>query len=262
MDFLREFFGYGGYERTPEGAYSWQHLLFVACFTLFTAAIAVSLGVRNRRRDEKTKNRALVAAAILIDGFEILKYVIICTRDGSFAPMRVSLPLFLCSIQLITIPIAAFAKGRLKEASLDFVLMFGFLGGVAGIIGAAQNFNAYPVLSFDNTVSAVTHCISLFASIYIAVSGMISMKKKNIWIVVSILMSFVLAAFIANGILDYNYMFLRFHDGTPYFLFYNLVGGNSILYPVTVIAAFFLYMALCYAIRFAIARKKSQIKKG
>ena len=82
MDFLREFFGYGGYERTPEGAYSWQHLLFVACFTLLTAAIAISLGVRNRRRDEKTKNRALVAAAILIDEF----------RKGVFGPLTIEYP--------------------------------------------------------------------------------------------------------------------------------------------------------------------------
>ena len=26
---MKEFFGIGGYQRTPEGAFSWQHLLFV-----------------------------------------------------------------------------------------------------------------------------------------------------------------------------------------------------------------------------------------
>ena len=44
------------------------------------------------------------------------------------------LPLFLCSIQLIAIPMAAFCKGRVKEACLDFVLTFGILGAVFGVL--------------------------------------------------------------------------------------------------------------------------------
>ena len=259
MNIFKEFFGYGGYTREPSGAYSPQHLVFVAAFTGLAVAAAVFFGLRNRKKDQKTKNKALVWAALLIDGFELLKYVIFITRAGSFSAMRTILPLFLCSIQLIAIPLAAFAKGRVKEASLDFVLLFGFLGGIAGIIGAAQNFNAYPVLSFDNVVSEITQSISLFSSLYIAISGMTSLKKKNIWIVTAILMSFVAAAFIANAALDYNYMFLRSHDGTPYVLFYNLVGGSKVLYPITVIAGFLVYMALCYAVYYLItARKKKK----
>ena len=256
MDLIREFFGYGGYKRTPEGAYSPQHLIFVAVFTVITVAAAVLLGIINRKKSEKSKNKVLIWAALLIDGFEILKYIIITTREGSISPMRTALPLFLCSIQLIAIPLAAFAKGRVKEASLDFVMIFGFLSGVVGIIGAAQNFNAYPVISFDNILSAINHSVSLFASLYILISGMTSMKKKNIWIVVSILLSFVAAAFIANALLDYNYMFLRNHDGTPYFLFYNMVGGNKVLYPITVIVAFLLYMTVFYAVYYLITRKR------
>ena len=65
---------------------------------------------------------------------------------------------------MIAIPLAAFSKGRLKEASLDFVFIFGLLGGVLGTVGAAQNYNAYPVLSFPNVVSGITHSLSGFAS--------------------------------------------------------------------------------------------------
>jgi len=262
MDLLREFFGYGGYQRTPEGAYSVPHLIFVACFTVAAVGAALLLGRRNRYRDMKTKNKVLIAAAILIDCAEIFKYIILITRSGSFSVMRVNLPLFLCNIQLIAIPVAAFAKGRIKEASLDFVLLFGFLSGIVGIIGAAQNFNAYPVLSFDNIQSAITHSVALFCSIYIARSGMTSLKKKNIPIVTAILAFFIAAAFAANALLDYNYMFLRSHDGTPYVLFYNMVGGNKILYPITVIAAFLLYMAVCYAVYYLfIAGRKRKDRK-
>jgi flagellar motor component MotA len=67
----------------------------------------------------------------------------------------------------------------LKEASLDFVLTFGILGAVFGTVGATQNYSAYPVLSMPNVFSAITHCISGFASLYIIISGMESMKKEK-----------------------------------------------------------------------------------
>ena len=158
------------------------------------------------------------------------------------------LPLFLCSIQLITIPLAAFSKGRVKEAALDFVFIFGILGAVLGTYGAGQNYGCYPVLSFDNVVSGITHSISGFASLYIAISGMASMKKKNIPITFAILFSFCIAAFGANAILDYNYMFLRRGDGTPYDIFFNLVNGNQILYPMVVVLLFVVYIIVFHCI--------------
>ena len=151
MEFLREFFGFGeGYKRTPEGYMSWQHIVFVTSLMLIMIALAIFLGLRNRNKDEKFKNKVLILSAFLIDGFEIFKFIIICSRQASIKPMLYMLPLFLCSIQLITIPLAAFAKGRVKEAALDFVFIFGILGAFAGTYGAGQNYSAYPVLSFDN----------------------------------------------------------------------------------------------------------------
>lgn len=154
---MREFFGFGGYTRTPEGAYSWQHLLFVGTTIALMIGFAILFGVRNRHKDEKTKNKVLVISAFLIDGFEIFKIILMCIRGHNALGWLTLLPLFLCSIQLITIPLAAFSKGRVKEAALDFVFVFGILGAIAGTIGAAQNYGTYPVLSFDNVVSAITH---------------------------------------------------------------------------------------------------------
>lgn len=69
---------------------------------------------------------------------------------------------------------AAFCKGKLKETSLDFVFIFGILGAILGSLGAAQNYKTYLVLSFTNVVSNITHSISGFTSLYIAISGMAS----------------------------------------------------------------------------------------
>ena len=239
---MKEFFGFGGYQREPEGFMSWQHLVFVTIFAIAAITLAIVLGKRNRHNSDTVKNKVLIWAAILIDSFEIAKIIIGSIDDPTY--WKICLPLFLCSIQLITIPLAAFCKGRLKEAALDFVFIFGPLGGLLGTYGAAQNYNAYPVLSWPNFVSAVTHSISLFAAIYIAIAGMSSMKKKNIGITFGILGFFAAAAMIANHLLDYNYMFLVRSDGTPYEMFYQLVNGHPVLYPAVVILLFVIYIVL------------------
>ena len=243
---MKEFFGFGGYTREAEGFLSWQHLTFVGSLLLIMVVLAVALGNKNKFKDAKEKNKVLVWSALLIDGVEVFKIVMLCLRSGSYESILYNLPLFLCSIQLIAIPLAAFTKGKLREAALDFVAIFGILGAVFGTIGAGQNYGTYPVLSLDNVASGITHSISGFASLYIMISKMASLKRKNIGLTFAILGVFCAAAYIANVILDYNYMFLMAGDGTPYDIAYNLVGGSPVLYPLCVVALFVLYIGLFY----------------
>ena len=253
---MAEFFGFGGYTREPEGYMSWQHLVFVTSLLVIMSVLAVILGKANRDKLVHHKNRTLVVAAIAIDSVELFKIVLMCFRANDPMDWLYNLPLFLCSVQLITIPLAAFSKGRVKEAALDFVCIFGILGAVLGTYGAGQNYACYPVLSFDNVVSGVTHCISGFASLYILISGMTSMKKENIVITFSILLGVCVLAYTANVLLDYNYMFLMAGDGTPYDILYNLVGGHKVLYPLGVVALFLVYIVGYYGVYYLIARKK------
>ena len=255
---MKEFFGFDGYKRTPEGYMSWQHLVFVTSLMVIMVALAVWLGLKYKNQEEKKKNKVLIWSAILIDAFEIFKIIILCARsDDSMAWTRM-LPLFLCSIQLITIPLAAFAKGRVKEAALDFVFIFGMLGAILGTYAAGQNYAAYPVLSVDNVVSGITHSISGFASLYIVISKMTSMKLRNIWITFAILFGFCIAALIANLTIPYNYMFMMAPDGTPYEIVYSMVGGNKVLYPIMVVLLFVIYVSLFYGVFYLIKKKKSK----
>ena len=253
---MKEFFGFGGYEREPEGFMSWQHLLFVSSLMVIMIGLAVLFGLRNKNKSDKQKNKPLIWAAILIDSFEIFKIIILCFRSGDLHPILLNLPLFLCSIQLITIPLAAFSKGRIREASLDFVSIFGLLGAVLGTYGAGQNYGCYPVLSFDNVVSGITHTISGFAALYIFIVGLASMKRNNIYITFIILLSFCTLALVADLTIPYNYMFLMRGDGTPYDIFYNLVNGNPVLYPIIVVGLFLIYISVFYVVYFFINRKK------
>ncbi len=258
ISIFKEFLGVGGYKREAEGFLSWQHLLFVGLLLTVMTVLAIVLGLRNRLGDEKRKNLPLIWAAFLIDGFEIFKIVCLCYRSESFEPILYNLPLFLCSVQLIAIPLAAFSKGMVRLAAIDFVCLFGILGAVFGTIGAGQNYGAYPVLSLDNVVSGITHSISGFASLYIMFAKLAKMKMKNIGITFGILFGFCAAAYIANITLDYNYMFLMAGDGTPYDIIYNLVGGNKVLYPLLVVLLFVIYIAAFYLIYFAINKRKNK----
>lgn len=252
---MREFFGFGGYQRPAEGYLSWQHLTFATFLMAVMVVSAVILGKRNKGRSMEKKNAVLLWTALLINSFEIFKIVIISIRCENPFEFIYMLPLFLCSIQLIAIPMAALCEGRLKESCLDFVCIFGILGAVFGVYFAGQNYSAYPVLSIDNVVSGITHSISGFASLYILISGMTSMKKENIIITFSILIGFCVAAYTANVLIGYNYMFLMCGDGTPYDILFNLVGGSPVLYPLGVVALFLIYITGYYLVYFAITRR-------
>lgn len=55
-------------------------------------------------------------------------------------------------------------------------------------------------------------------------------------------------------------MFLMYHDGTPYSIFYNMVGGSPIFYPMIVVGIFVVYIVLFYYIYHLIISKKSKEK--
>ena len=259
---VKEFLGFGGYQRPAEGYFSWQHLTFVTTLVVLMVICATVLGSKNRSKTEAEKNRVLIVTAIVIDSVELFKIVVMCIRAADPWGWLNNLPLFLCSIQLIAIPLAAFSKGRLKEASLDFVVVFGVLGALLGTYFAGQNYAAYPVISLDNVASGITHTIAGFASLYILISGMCSMRKKNIPIAVLILGVFCVLAYLANLLWDCNYMFLSRGDGTPYDLVYNFVNGNAVLYPLCVVGLFVVYIALYYLVYFAISRKRPKVTVG
>ena len=54
---MKEFFGIGGYQRTPSGAYSLEHLLFVGSLLLAMVVLAVVLETKTGLNPRKKKPR-------------------------------------------------------------------------------------------------------------------------------------------------------------------------------------------------------------
>ena len=255
---MKEFLGIGGYQRQPEGFLSWQHLTFVTTLMVLMVALAWLLGKKNRNSDYSVKNKVLIWAAALIVGIDTFEIIFVCWRDSNPWAWLHLLPLFLCSMQAVAMPIAALAKGKVREASLDFVFVFGILGALLGTYGAGQNYNCYPVISFNNVVSGVTHSLAGFASLYIAFSGMASMKKENVGWCFGELVALSAVAYGVNHLIDYNYMFLMRGDGTPYDILYNLVGGSPVFYPLGVVGLFLIYIAAFYYVYYKITHRKAK----
>jgi uncharacterized membrane protein YwaF len=89
-----------------------------------------------------------------------------------------------------------------------------------------------------------------------------SMKKENMVITYGILFGFGITAYVANIILDYNYMFLMNHDGTPYVVLYNLLNGNPVLYPISVMLLFVVYITIFYLVCFKLQKGKCKVSSG
>ena len=253
---MKRFFGFTDNVGKPAGFLSLDHLLLVFAFMTLAVTFAIILGRRYHGRPQREKNRVLIFTAIAIDSIELFKIILMCVRNHDPLNFLYDLPLFMCSIQLISIPMAAFCKGKLKSIALDLVVMFGLLGAVFGTLGAGNLFSSYPAWFFDCVVSVLTHWISGFSALYIGISGMATLEKRNSPLTIGVFSGFVFAAFVTNYLIDYNYMFLRAHDGTPYKILYNLVNGNPVLYPITVIALFYIYIAVFYYV--AVKMKSKQ----
>ena len=53
-------------------------------------------------------------------------------------------------------------------------------------------------------------------------------------------------------------MFLMYHDNTPYVMFYDLVNGNKVLYPMIVMSLFALLIVIFYSIFGLVAKKQKK----
>ena len=246
FDMVKEYFGWTNL-REPEGWFSAAHLIYVTLMIGVTVFLAVWLGLRLKDKDLRSKTKVLKVAAILMISFELLKIVIFCIQDHSISTVRSNLPLWLCSITLFSMPIAAFGKGRAREGASDFTFCFGMLCALAGTYLAGNYFGGSPVLSFSVNVSVTTHCISGFSALFIGVAGLWSLKKKNLWFSYAILGGFEALALLTDCVnkpYQSNYMFFRESDGTPFSIVESIVRGNQIGYTVFVMALYFIYLTL------------------
>lgn len=263
MPTIRQFFGFEEDPRTPEGWFSWQHLTYVTALVIAVILLGTTVGRHFHGLSFAQRRKPLRVAAILMLALEAFKIILISIRSGDPWSFRSMLPLFLCSIILFTLPIAAFGRGRLAAAAMNFTFVFGMLCCLAGTYLAANYYDHSPVFSFDPIISSMTHAISGFSAVYIGVSGLAKRQKGDLGVMAAMLGIFEAMALAADLIqldsaYECNYMFFMRPDGTPFSICMNLVGGNQALYTLFVAALYFAYLFLFLLAWRCLTRRKPE----
>ena len=149
-------------------------------------------------------------------------------------------------MQIYIIPLAFFTRGRIKNCFCDFIGIWGILMGVFGTYLAGNIYPVHCAISFGALNSLLNHAISFGTGIFVFLTGMNTMEKRNIPIVISFLVFFMTAALIIDYVDNHNFMFFFDGGGTPFDLFKTLVNGNLVLYQIEIYILQCGYMGLFY----------------
>lgn len=219
-------------ERTIEGLFSWQHLGVVTSALIIAFVTAWELAKKSNSVDDRMD--VLRKTAVLLVATELTRDIYyLFTSSSWWESLLSNLPLFFCGVPILFLPLGAFAKGKLQQAALDIVLIFGFLGGVLGTYLEANIYNSFPILHFHPLTSLATHMISAFASLYIAFSRSYSLSKDLMKTTFITLVGFIVISYSVNLMnrtlrLQDNYMFLSRSDGTPFSILESWFGSDTV----------------------------------
>ena len=232
MNFYEWFFEEKG--RAPAGLFSFAHLFSVTLALGIFLTLAVFLG-KKCRDNEKRQNLVLLIAGIAIVTLQLAKITHLLIHTDNIVDCLIgNAPLYFCDIMIFVIPLAAITRGRFREWCLDFIAICGLLMGFMGNYFAGNLYPSHAVISWSAMVALTNHCISAFTSLFIWVSKINKMEKKNIPYVIGLLFVFMTIALIMAYAFNKNFMFFFNGDGTPFTLFHDMVGGNKIAYQIII----------------------------
>ena len=243
-----------------------EHIIVSIIITLLYIGLAVFFGIKYKNKEENQKLRPIKVSAFihLSMYFTWLIVALIKTKhDSSYwlELFRFALPLFMCDIQLIAIPVAAWGKGKAQKTAMDLCVILGILTALMGAWFNAGTFSNNQIWCFYSINNYVNHCVPGFVSLYIIISKQYNMRIKDSWITILVLLAFAAFALLFDHTLGYNYMFFKESSGTPFFIFENWAKGNLFLYDVFVLMSMILFIVIYYSIfelvLFIIGKNKS-----
>ncbi len=252
MDFYKWFFLEEG--RTPAGLFSLSHILTVTLTLAIFLTLAVFLG-KKFKGDYKKQNLVLLISGIAIVAVQLSKNIwLLCETDNFWDCLIGNWPLYFCDVPIYIIPLAALTKGRFKQWCLDFMAICGLLMGFMGNYFAGNLYPSHAIISFSVINALLNHSISAFVALFIWVSGLNKMEKRDIPFAIGILFTFMSIALTVDYISipiigrERNFMFFFHGDGTPFTLFLDLYKGALIPYQITIYVLQCGYMGLFYLV--------------
>ena len=154
---------------------------------------------------KETANKVLKVLAILVPIVELTHtYWLYTCGETSIVKL---LPFHICSISMITIPLAMFTNNvYIKE----YVFAYSVIGGIFGVSLPSGVSGSYPIIHFQTIQTIIFHGLIVFVPLAMIVAGVFKPNIKNLRVVHIIY--FIIA--VCVGLFDYvfgeNYMFLMY----------------------------------------------------
>lgn len=161
---------------------------YIIVFAAFIAVLVIA-SLLLKKTSEKTRSWVIAIAMIItFISFWIYKYFVSIDEpyaeilrenglgDGSFTWFN-ELPLHLCNINMMLIPIAVWTKRR---PLLFFVSLIGPLGAILALIMPSTGFDAYPLLEPRIIGYYFTHFMVLIGGLSVMTFGLFKPKFKDI----------------------------------------------------------------------------------
>ena len=179
--------------------------VFFACFALLLLLLVLA-GVCLRSKSERTKKTVLVTACVLtLLGFFVYKYFL--SIDAEFNEVTAAmggfnwwgeLPLQLCNINMILIPIAVLTNRR---ALMSFAFFVGPLGALMALVMPGTGFDGYSILLPRMLGYYGTHFMVIIEALALAVFGLYRPRFRDLPGTVAALVLISLAVFGFNMLL-------------------------------------------------------------
>ena len=243
-----------GYEGQDYGGTAQYVYLSVALVIIFAASFAL----RNIRRENVRK--IVGALGIFLTLFYICKtgwesYYDI-QKFGSFNLGL--LPLDTCSVIMPAAIIAAYGRGRLREAAECWVATGGFVGGFATML-FLNAFKYYPFFSFGAFYSMLWHMLMVFMSFITIISMRPKIKFRTVTAGFAFHCVFMLVAIPVDFALDMDFMLCKKMGGVPFFedVASSLSeAGLAFLNPLIMAALYFVSFSLVFFVAAALKNRR------
>lgn len=158
--------------------------------------------------------RWLRVLAVVIVFFDPAYWIWEWSTFGKFDPAY-TLPLYLCSLFWILLPVGVFSKpGFVKQMALANVATTGLLSGLMGYI-LNYHIDVYPIFSFVGVRTLLYHALMIFGAVLLWTSGYYKPKAGDQWRGFIPILVLLVPALILNARYGYDYAYTAGGLGTP-----------------------------------------------
>ena len=246
--------------------------LFLAVFAAFLLLL-VFASVLLRGRSERTRSLVLIAACVVtLIGFVIYKYFLSLDSDYNVITAGMGgfnwwgeLPLQLCNINMLLIPVAVLKKNR---AMMSFCFFVGPLGALMALIMPGNGFDGYSLLLPRMLGYYGTHFMIFIEGLALVTFGLYRPRLRDLPGTVLTILLISLAIFVINLLLRWsglhpkaNYFFSVETEGNFLLELFHRLLPFPYLYllpSLCILVPYMLLIALPFELADRAQRKKNQ----